>query len=326
MAFELKYCVISVCVGNMADRFLSSGYKERVGLEDRLRGIAGIKGITGVELCYDPGGEEGDAALVRKLLAATHLEAPVVNTPLVGDKQWRYGTFSSADAQVRREAVRVAKETIDFAEAVGAGTVNCWLGQDGFDYPFQADYTEQWENMVNGVRACADYKPSIRFSLEFKPREPRNRSLLDNVSTTLLMTREIDRPNVGVTIDNGHILQIGANMAQAVELCGRAGKLFNLHMNDNYAAWDDDMIAGSVHLSEYLELLYVLRKIGYAQWCSIDIFPLRENGFRATEESVAYLAAYNRWVEKVGMEKIRSLIHGGDVTEVLRTIRMTLFA
>ena len=326
MSFELKYSVITACMGNLGDRFLTSGYKQSTGLEERLKGIAGIKGISGVELCYEPGGEEGNASLVKKLLAANSLRAPVVNAPLVGNKMWKFGTFSAADAHVRDEALRVARETIDFAETVDAQIVNFWLGQDGFDYPFQADYTQQWENMVRAVRTCAEYKPSVRLALEFKPREPRNRSLIDSASTALLLTREIDRPNVGVTIDNGHVLQVGANMAQAAALCARAGRLFNLHLNDNYAAWDDDMIAGSVHLTEYLELLYVLRKINYAGWCSIDIFPFREDAFRATEESVAYLAAYNRWVEKVGMEKIRSLVDRGDVTEVLRTIRTTFFA
>ncbi len=326
MGFELKYSVITACVGNLGDRFLTSGYKEKLGLEEKLKRIAGVPGITGAELCYSPGGEEGNATLVRKLLEANRLAAPAVNAPLVGGKMWKFGTFSSADERVRAEAVRVGKETIDFTEAVGSNIVNFWLGQDGFDYPFQADYTEQWENMVRGVRACADHRPGIRLALEFKPREPRNRSLIDSAATALLLVREIDRPNVGITIDNGHVLQIGANMAQAVEMCGRAGRLFNLHLNDNYAAWDDDMIAGSVHLTEYLELLYVLRKIDYAGWCSIDIFPFREDAFRATEESVAYLAAYNRWVEKVGMDKIRSLIRSGDVAEVLKTIRTTLFS
>lgn len=324
MEFELRYSVISVCLGNVGDRFLTSGYKERVGLEERLKKIAGIEGITGVELCYDPEGEEGNADLVRKLLAAHRLKAPVVNAPLVGDRRWMFGTFSAADAAVRREAVEVTKRTIDFAEATGAGLVNLWLGQDGFDYPFQADYGEQWQNMVNGVRSCAEYKPAIRLALEFKPREPRNRALIDSASTSLLLVREIDRPNVGVTIDNGHVLQVGANMAQAVELCSRAGRLFNMHLNDNYAGWDDDMIAGSVHLVEYLELLYSLRKTAYDGWCSIDIFPYRENAERATEESVAFLAACDRWVKKIGTEKIHSLIRAGDVTEMLRTIRTSL--
>ena len=134
MAFELKLGVITVCVGNVGDRFLTSGYKERVGLEERLRRIASIEGITGVELCYDPRGEEGDAALVRKLLAAHRLHAPVVNAPLVGDKRWMFGTFSAADREVRREAIEVTRQTIDFAEATGAEIVNLWLGQDGLDF------------------------------------------------------------------------------------------------------------------------------------------------------------------------------------------------
>ncbi len=321
----MQFSVITACVGNLGDRFLTTGYKSQIGLEEKLKGIAGIPGITGVELCFDPEGEEGDAGLVRRLLAQHGLKAPVVNAPLVGHGRWKFGTFSAADPQARKQALETAKRTIDFAAATGAETVNLWLGQDGFDYPFQVDYAEQWENMVQGVRACADYGPGMRLALEFKPREPRNRSLIDSASTALLMTRDIDRPNVGVTIDNGHVLQAGANMAQAVELCARAGRLYNLHLNDNYAAWDDDMIAGSVHLVEYLELVYVLRKVQYGKWCSIDIFPFREDGFRATEESVAYLAAYDRWVERVGMDAIRSLIKAGDPTEVLRMIRTSLF-
>ena len=67
--------------------------------------------------------------------------------------------------------------------------------------------------MVNGVRTCAEYKPKIRLALEFKPREPRNRALIDSTSTSILLAREIDRPNVGVTIDNGHVLQVGRNVA-----------------------------------------------------------------------------------------------------------------
>jgi xylose isomerase len=326
MGFEPKYSVITASLGNVGDRFQTSGYKEDTGLEDKLHRAASIPGLSGVELCYGPGGDEGDAAAVKKLLAAYKLKAPVVNPPLSSGKRWRFGTLSAADEAVRRDAIALAKETIDFAEAVGAQMVNLWLGQDGFDYPFQVDYTAQWERMVKGVRECADYQPNIRLCLEFKPREPRNRALLDSASTTLLMVREIDRANVGITIDNGHVLQAGANMAQAAELCGRAGKLFNLHLNDNYAAWDDDMIVGSVHLIEYLELLFVLRKIGYSGWCSIDIFPFREDAFRATEESIRYLAAYNRWVEKVGDGKLAELIRAGDVTEVMRTVRATLFA
>lgn len=326
MSFELKFSVITACVGNLGDRFLTSGYKQTIGLEEKLHGISAIEGLSGVELCYDPDGEEGNADAVKKLLSTYRLKAPVVNAPLVSAKRWRFGTLSAADEVVRRDAIAMAKKTIDFADAVGSEMVNLWLGQDGFDYPFQVDFAQQWTWMVEGVRECADHKPTIRLCLEFKPREPRNRALIDSAPTALLMIQEIDRSNVGVTIDNGHILQSGANMAQAAALCGGRGKLFNLHMNDNYAAWDDDMIVGSVHLVEYLEFLYTLRRIGYGGWCSIDIFPFREDGFRATEESIQYMLAYNRWVERMGDAAIADLVRKGNVTDMLRTIRKTLFA
>jgi xylose isomerase len=293
MGFELNLSIITASLGNLGDRFLSSGYKENIGLEEKLRKISLIEELTGVELCYDPDGEESDAGKVKNLLKTYNLEASVVNAPLSSRERWKFGTFSAMDGKIRKEAIELTKETINFAEGVGASMVNLWQGQDGFDYCFQVDYGKQWEHMIEGIRECADYKPHMMVSLEFKPREPRNRALLNTASTTLLMIQETDRKNVGVTVDNGHVLQHGENMAQVVELCARYGKLFNLHLNDNYAAWDDDMIVGSVHLVEYLELLYVLRKIGYTGWSSIDIFPFREDAFRATEESVKYMVAYN---------------------------------
>ncbi len=325
MGFDLKFSIITASLGNLGDRFLPSGYKKLVSLEEKLRNISRIREITGIELCYGPEGEESEAGKVMDLLNTFDLRSSVVNAPLSSSKEWKLGTFSAVDAKTRQDAIDVTKKTIDFAEGVGAEMVNLWQGQDGFDYCFQTDYSRQWEYMIEGVRECADYNPNIRICLEFKPREPRNRALLNTAATTLLMIQEIDRDNVGVTVDNGHVLQHGENMAQVAALCDRYGKLFNLHLNDNYAAWDDDMIVGSVHLVEYLELLYVLRKINYDGWCSIDIFPFREDAFRATEESVKFVLGYSNWVERVGFEYLTDLVRNGSVTDILKLIRTTLF-
>jgi xylose isomerase len=321
----MKYSVITASLGNLGDRFLTTGYKAPISFEEKLERVKALEVIEGIELCFDPEGEESDSSTVRAQLDRYGLESPVVNAPLNSEIRWSYGTLSSAEAEVREQAVAVVKKTIDFAAGVGAELVNLWMGQDGFDYPFQEDYTGQWERLIESVRACADYSPEMRLALEFKPREPRNRALLNTAATTLLLIQEADRSNVGVTVDNGHVLQHGENMGQVVELCAHYGKLFNLHLNDNYAAWDDDMIVGSVHLVEYLELMYVLRKIGYDRWCAIDIFPFRENAFRSTEESVRIMMTYDRWIDTVGFGRISELIASRDATEVMKTIRTTLF-
>ena len=61
---------------------------------------------------------------------------------------------------------------------------------------------------------------------------------------------------------------------EAAALLASYGKLDYLHLNDNYHSWDDDMMVGSVHLVEYLELVYWLKRVDYKGWLTLDIFPL----------------------------------------------------
>ena len=118
-----------------------------------------------------------------------------------------------------------------------------------------------------GVRSCSF--PKIRFALEYKPKEPRTHSYLARCGDTLLMAQRTGQPNVGVTIDTGHSFAAGENVAEAaVMLAAYGDKLFDLHFNDNYRFWDDDMIVGSVHFAEFVELLFWLREIGYRGWYS----------------------------------------------------------
>ncbi len=320
----LKFSVITGTLGALGDRFLGAGYKDDLTLEEKLRRLSEIKNLGGVELCYNREGDESDPAAAKLLLGKYGLAATAVNAPLSGRRQWSSGTFTSIDAKVREAAIDTVRETIDFARAVGSPLVNLWLGQDGFDYPFQADYARQWELLAEGVRTCAGHDPGMRLALEFKPREPRNRCCLDSASTTLLMVKEVGSDNVGVTVDVGHVLQDGRNMAREVEMTARAGSLFNLHMNDNYTAWDDDMIVGSVHLVEFVELFYVLRRLGYGGWCAVDIFPFREDAFRATEECVEYMKLYDAMVDVLGMEEIARM-RGADAADSMRRLRLALF-
>lgn len=75
-----------------------------------------------------------------------------------------------------------------------------WLGQDGFDYPFQADYSLLWQHEIDAIREVCDHDPGCRISIEYKPNEPRSHSLMPDCATTLLAIREIAMPNLGVTL------------------------------------------------------------------------------------------------------------------------------
>jgi len=312
-------------MGNRCDRFMGCGYKDDISGEEKIKGLVETGVVQAMELCYDLDGCESDVATVNALLKKYNTKASGVNAPVSDQKIFKFGSLTNADPQLRATAIRYCKDTVDFAVGVGAEFVNIWMGQDGFDYVFQTDYTSQWNRMVEAVREICDHNPGMKIALEFKPREPRNRCVLDHAGTTLLLAKDVNRPNVGLTVDLGHVFQSQGNVAQVVEMCANHGMLYNLHVNDNYGAWDDDMILGSVRYTEYIELCYSLRKLGYDGWVSVDIFPFREPAFRAAEESVRNFMNFDKLVDTIGFDRLTACINGTDATEGLRLIREAMF-
>ena len=172
---------------------------------------------------------------------------------------------------------------------------------------------------------CSRY-PDIRFGLEYKMKEPRTHCFLARCADTLLMAKEIGLPNVGVTIDFGHSLLAHENVAEAVVILKMYGdKLFHLHFNDNYRYWDDDMIVGSVHLVEYLELLFWLKEIEYTGWYSMDLYPYREDAKEALSESIEFIKGVDRLLTRDAVDELREIIKKGDATKSTAWVRKMIF-
>ena len=282
--------------------------------------------LQGADLYQATSGPLSDPDTVNEILTESGFVASSVLPLVFGERIWQKGSLSAADKEVRKEAMKLMRKNIDFnAKLVGNPSVNLWLGQDGFDYPLQTNYTNQWKYLIESVRELADYNPNIKLTLEGKIREPRNRSLVDTTMTALLVCLEVDRENVGVAIDSGHVFQSQQNVAQNIEVAARYGKLFMMHTNDNYNLWDDDMIVGSLRLTEYIEMFYSLRKVGYNGFVSVDIFPYREDQYQATRESVLNMQKYDDMIDLIGFEKLGDLIENGDPCEMTKVIRESVF-
>lgn len=323
----MKYSTITGSLNNIGDRYMSGGYKRPYKYEELIAELIKMNVLDGVELSFSTeGGVESDEATIRPLLEANGLVPSFVNSSLFGEQKWMYGSLSSPDKAVREQAISDTKEGLDFTRAVGAAGYNLWTGQDGFDYSFQTDYQKQWQDFSASLAVLCDYAPDISITMEPKLREPRNRSLVDTVPTALLICAEVNRDNLGLTIDVGHTLQSGGNMARDLDMALKSDRLFNIHANDNYGSWDDDMIVGSVRLPEYLEMFYVLAKRGYDKWISVDIFPYRENQFEAVRESILFMETYAKLVNRIGMKKLDDLIEGQSATEMMKLIRESVFS
>jgi xylose isomerase len=186
---------------------------------------------------------------------------------------FKLGAFTNPDAAVRREAIDLTKRGIDATREAGASLMTLWLGQDGFDYAFQADYDRLWQYEIDGIREVAEHDPDCRISLEYKPNEPRSYSLMPDAATTLLAIKDVGLPNLGVTLDFAHVLYADEQPAYAAALIARHSKVLGLHLNDGYAKRDDGLMVGAVHTVQTIELLRQVRKDGYDGAIYFDTFP-----------------------------------------------------
>ncbi|RWO77473.1 MAG: hypothetical protein EOS18_21750 [Mesorhizobium sp.] len=233
---------------------------------------AKVAGLTDLDLNFPDHVDEKPAEMAQKLgdlgLSINGFAMRYYSNPA-----FKLGAFTNPDPAVRREAIDLTKAGIDAVREAGANLMTLWLGQDGFDYAFQADYATLWQHEIDGIREVAAHDPDCLISLEYKPNEPRSYSLMPDAATTLLAIREIGLPNLGVTLDFAHVLYADEQPAFAAALVARHSKLLGVHLNDGYAKRDDGLMVGAVHTLQTIELLRQIRRDGYAGAIYFDTFP-----------------------------------------------------
>jgi xylose isomerase len=211
---------------------------------------------------------------------------------------------------------------MDWAAELGCPYVDAWFGQDGYDYSFQADFPQAWHWLREGLAVCAAHNEGVRILVEYKVKEPRTHCFVSSAAKALLLLQGLDK--VGCLIDVGHALAAGENVAEAVALLHQYGKLDYIHLNDNYRSWDDDLVVGSVHLVEYLELVYWIKRLGYRGWLTLDIFPYREHKVKAATECKRWMETFFAAVDRVGLDEFDRVIRSADGCDAVGLVRRAL--
>jgi xylose isomerase len=320
-----KYSAILGNLGNTKDRFCN-GYKDNPSTLEMLKLAGSIDGISGIELVGTWDIRPDNVTAMKKAIADLGFECVSIIPDLFADKIWRSGSISSKDRKIRNKAIDYLRVMCGIAEAMHCKIINLWPGQDGYDYLFQGNYLKERAWLTDSIALLAGEFPHLQFALEYKVKEPRTHSYLARMADTLLTCLQTGKDNVGVTIDTGHAFMGGENVAESIVLAKQAGnKLFHMHFNDNYKSWDDDMIAGSIHSIEYIEMLYWLDECGYDGWLSMDQYPYREDAVGAISESIKWLKAFDEILMK-NKNSIKAAIASGNAVEtsaLMRKIMLT---
>jgi xylose isomerase len=285
------------------------------------------EGLTDVDLNYpDHLGPEpratGDA--IRDL----GLEVNGLAMRYYSNPAFKMGAFTNPDAAVRREALDLTKRGIDAAREAGCDLMTLWLGQDGFDYAFQADYARLWAEEIEGIREVALHDPDCLISIEYKPNEPRSYSLMPDCATTLLALREVGLPNLGVTLDFAHVLYADEQPAFAAALIARYSRVLGVHLNDGYAKRDDGLMVGAVHSLQTIELLRQVKADGFDGPIYFDTFPdlTGLDPVKECETNIATVKTMLRIIEKLdGDNQLAEAIGQQDAVATQSIVRNAMF-
>lgn len=246
---------------------------------------AKVKGLTSLELNYPEHFVKNTLDEVKEALAATHLDIKGIQLRWPSPK-FSNGGFANNDESIRRAAIETVKEATGVAREFGTDHVLLWPAHDGYEYPLQLDYVRAWKWFRDALIEIADENPEMRYSIEYKPAEPRGRTLLNTTGAVLKMLADVNRVNVGVTLDFGHLLMAGENPAQSAALCLQDGRLFGLQLNDSHGTADDGLLVGSIHLPQTIELAYYLLREDYQGTYYFDTDPVREDPIRECEMNI----------------------------------------
>lgn len=307
------------------DRYATDGYGPARSLLEMIDMAGQVDALSVVDINFpfaDPklSFDEVEEALKRNNLSVIGI------TPEIYTREFAKGAFTNPDPGIRRRANEMVNEAANVVRRFGASYVKLWPGQDGWDYPFQVDHSTLWKHSMDGVGELAEQNPDLKFVIEYKPREPRVHMSYDSVARTLLGIEKIGLPNVGILLDFGHALYGGESPADSAQLAIDYGRLFGMDVNDNFRAWDDDLVAGTVHPIELFEFFYTLRKNKWEGVWQLDQFPFRENAVEAAQMAIDFLKSVEKALDKLDFDAMRAAQEKHDALTALKLAKKALFS
>lgn len=314
---ERKYSIITGFLGRLKDRFTE--YQPPRNIEEVMEMASKVKGCSGLEIVYPQ--DFNDYDLLKKLLKDYKLGVSSVNLNIKSEPKWRFGAFTSTDPAIRNDAKEHLKRAMDIAAEVGSNLVTTCPLADGSDYPFELDYVKAFNNTAELIAEAADYRKDVKISLEYKASEPRAHTVFNNAGKMGYLCNIVNKENVGVTLDVGHAFQSLEIPADSAAFLGATKKLFYVHINDNYRNWDWDMVPGTVNLWDYLEFAYFLKKVGYNNWITADVFPQRHDPILIMEKTFEWMDFIFDTVEKFDDKKIEEFMINNDTFGALDYVR-----
>ena len=282
------------CFGSFAERYIPGGYNELYDFEKMLEVMSGIDGLEGLGVWWPGHPYIEEPAKLKSTISNHGLRVSDIGPDIWSDPVFKYGSISSPDESIRKKAIDITKKNMDLAVELGAYSVLLWPAHDGFDYMFQADYSSAWDYMLESVNEIGSHNPGVKIAIEPKQKDPRAKEYIEDCGKLLFFIKCLDVDNVGAALDLGHSLFAQERPAESLALYQKYGKLYQVHLNDNYRDADPDLLFGSINFWDTLEMFYWLGKADFKGWLNIDTVTTRNDRAKMLKLAVKFVKDYER--------------------------------
>lgn len=295
--FGIDFAAGHWCAGDFLDRFATEGYFPELSSDiiDQIERVAKaeIKGIEFHEKIFiDENYKKIPSKVeeVKEVLAKFKMTPICISLNLFTDPKWKLGGFTNPSKAVRDDALEIGYQCIELAKELGCSTVNCWPGQDGWDYNFEVNYGKLLDLFIEGCMAINKKakENGLRFGIEAKLHEPMEGNIVISTTTKAILVaktvnEECGGTNMGICIDYGHEQMYGVDPADMIYTAKRfAVPLTNFHLNTaKLHSNDEDRVAGTGDIWRMVDFCYAAIDTDYQGWFSEDQFTYRMDPVKA---------------------------------------------
>lgn len=184
----------------------------------------------------------------------------------------------NSSPEVRKQRIDYTRRAIDFAAALGAGSISITSGR----ITAGASRPEALANfaaaLIPVLKKAEDR--NIKVGIEFEPG-----LLIGSTAELLDFLDTFKHPLLGANFDIGHSAVVGEDVDNSIRLLGK--KIFHIHCEDINNGHHFHLIPGEGSL-DLLNIFNVLRDIGYSGWLTWELYTYRDRPDEALKKTYIF--------------------------------------
>lgn len=223
---------------------------------------------------------KAEARKVKALLDKYGLVAEFVAPRLWMDPHTADGGYMSTSQKDYDFAMWRTFRSIDIANELGTDMLVLWLAREGT--LCQESKSPVWatQRLIDSINKMLSYDSKIRVTIEPKPNEPIDRSIVGTAGHVLAVSAATNYPNrVGVNVESAHATLAGLDPTHEMGFALAMGKLWTVHLNDqNSIKYDQDKSFGVENLRSAFNQVKLLVENDYGskgEYVGLDVKAMR---------------------------------------------------